>query len=135
MRGFRFGDLASLLMIETRLAARDRQLTLAEDLATVDGKPDVAGFRARMEDPSRRLMSEKQEAWIAAEAARSVEAGHAWQVLGADPPGEFQDSVVVPPGETLCVAFTADNPGLWALHSLVAERADGGLIGSFTVAE
>lgn len=82
MRGFRFGDLASLLMIETRLAARDRQLTLAEDLATVDGKPDVAGFRAKMEDPSRRLMSEKQEAWIAAEAARSVEAGHAWQVLG-----------------------------------------------------
>lgn len=61
--------------------------------------------------------------------------GHAWQVLGADPPGEFQDSVVVPPGETLSVAFTADNPGLWALHSLVAERADGGLIGSFTVAE
>ncbi len=61
--------------------------------------------------------------------------GHDWQVLSPDASGEFQDSLVVPPGETLAVAFTADNPGLWALHSLVAERADGGLIGSFAVAE
>jgi FtsP/CotA-like multicopper oxidase with cupredoxin domain len=61
--------------------------------------------------------------------------GHAWQVLGLDPPGPFQDTVVVPAGQTVSLAFTADNPGLWALHSLVAERADGGLIGTFSVAE
>lgn len=61
--------------------------------------------------------------------------GHAWQVLGQDPPGPFQDTVVVAAGQTVSVAFTADNPGLWALHSLVAERADGGLIGTFEVAE
>ena len=59
--------------------------------------------------------------------------GHVWQVIGADPPAPFQDTVVVPAGEKVAVAFTADNPGLWALHSLVAERADGGLIGSFSV--
>jgi len=61
--------------------------------------------------------------------------GHAWQVLGGEPPGPFLDTVVVPAGQTVSLAFTADNPGLWALHSLVAERADGGLIGTFTVAE
>lgn len=61
--------------------------------------------------------------------------GHDWQVLAAEPSGEFQDSLIVPAGETVSVAFTADNPGLWALHSLVAERADGGLIGSFAVVE
>ena len=44
-------------------------------------------------------------------------------------------TVVIPAGQTVSLAFTADNPGLWALHSLVAERADGGLIGTFTVAE
>ena len=60
--------------------------------------------------------------------------GHAWQVLGAEV-GPFQDTVVVPAGQTASLAFTADNPGLWALHSLVAERADGGLIGTFTVTE
>jgi FtsP/CotA-like multicopper oxidase with cupredoxin domain len=61
--------------------------------------------------------------------------GHAWQVIGQDPPAPFQDTVVVPAGETVSLAFTADNVGLWALHSLVAERADGGLIGTFTVTE
>lgn len=61
--------------------------------------------------------------------------GHVWQVLGSDPPGPFQDTVVVPAGQTVSLAFTADNAGLWALHSLVAERADGGLIGTFTVSE
>jgi FtsP/CotA-like multicopper oxidase with cupredoxin domain len=30
-------------------------------------------------------------------------------------------------------AFVADNPGIWALQSLVAERADSGLIASFAV--
>ena len=61
--------------------------------------------------------------------------GHAWQVLGSDPPGPFQDTVVISAGQSVSLAFTADNPGLWALHSLVAERADGGLIGTFTVSE
>lgn len=61
--------------------------------------------------------------------------GHAWQVLGSDPPGPFQDTVVIPAGQSVSLAFTADNPGLWALHSLVAERADGGLIGTFMVTE
>ena len=61
--------------------------------------------------------------------------GHAWQVLGGEGPGPFQDTVVIPAGQTVSLAFTADNPGLWALHSLVAERADGGLIGTFSVTE
>ncbi|MEO8113238.1 MAG: alkaline phosphatase D family protein [Phenylobacterium sp.] len=82
MRSFHFGDLASLIMVETRLTARDQQLTFKRDLPTVDGKPDVAAFQARLDDPARRMMSPKQEAWIGVEAARSVKAGHAWQVLG-----------------------------------------------------
>jgi alkaline phosphatase D len=83
MRSFHFGDLASLIMVETRLTARDKQLVLKRDLTmTADGKPDVAAFKAKLNDPSRRMMSPKQEAWIGAEAARSVKAGHAWQVLG-----------------------------------------------------
>ncbi|MGA0605514.1 alkaline phosphatase D family protein [Phenylobacterium sp. VNQ135] len=81
-RAFHFGDLASLIMIETRLGARDLQLDLETDLPVVDGKPDVAAFRARLNDPKRRMMSERQEAWIGRELAASVKAGHAWQVIG-----------------------------------------------------
>lgn len=82
MRSFHFGDLASLIMVETRLTARDKQLVLKRDLPGADGKPDVAAFKAKLNDPARRMMSPKQEAWIGAEAARSVKAGHTWQVLG-----------------------------------------------------
>lgn len=81
-RSFRFGDLAQLIMVETRLSARDQQLDLERDLPMVDGKPDVAAFKARLNDPDRRMMGRAQEGWIARELAASVKAGHAWQVIG-----------------------------------------------------
>jgi FtsP/CotA-like multicopper oxidase with cupredoxin domain len=59
--------------------------------------------------------------------------GHVWQPVGAEPPASLADTAVIPAGETLRLAFKADNPGLWALHGLVAERVDGGLITSFVV--
>jgi alkaline phosphatase D len=82
MRSFHFGDLAALIMVETRLSARTQQLTLERDLGAGRGTEAVAAFRAKLDDPARRMMSPRQRAWIAAELSRSVEAGHAWQVLG-----------------------------------------------------
>ncbi|MDO9474669.1 MAG: alkaline phosphatase D family protein [Caulobacter sp.] len=82
-RSFRFGDLASLMMVETRLAARGEPLDYTETtLPVVDGKPDVAHFLKILNDPSRQLMGERQEKWLAGELDRSVKAGEAWQVLG-----------------------------------------------------
>jgi FtsP/CotA-like multicopper oxidase with cupredoxin domain len=59
--------------------------------------------------------------------------GHVWQEIGEVPSGVWQDTAVVPPGEVTTLALVADNPGTWAIHSLIAERADGGMIGSFRV--
>ncbi|WP_293479499.1 alkaline phosphatase D family protein [Phenylobacterium sp.] len=98
MRSFRFGDLAALVMIETRLTARDEQLELERDLPMVDGKPDVAAFRAKLNDPSRRMMDDAQEAWIRSELQASVRAGHAWQVLGNE---VVMGRVVAPTREAL----------------------------------
>ncbi|MDP2260549.1 MAG: alkaline phosphatase D family protein [Caulobacter sp.] len=82
-RSFRFGDLASLMMVETRLAARGEPLDYTDKtLPVVDGKPDVAHFLKILNDPSRQLMGERQEKWLAGELDRSVKAGEAWQVLG-----------------------------------------------------
>ena len=81
-RTFHFGDLVSLIMLETRLTARDEQLDYARDLPVVDGKPDIPAFRKKLHDPARRMMSEAQEAWFAKEVADSVKAGRTWQVLG-----------------------------------------------------
>ena len=80
-RSFHFGDLASLIMVETRLTARSHQIDYATDLV-VDGKPDPDGFGAKMMDPARTMMGERQEAWLAEELAASVRTDKRWQVLG-----------------------------------------------------
>ncbi len=81
-RSFHFGDLASLMMVETRLTARSQQLSYARDLPMVDGKPDAAAFKAKWLDPERRLVGPDQLAWLAGELKGSVDAGRTWQVLG-----------------------------------------------------
>ncbi|MDB5457041.1 MAG: alkaline phosphatase [Caulobacter sp.] len=81
-RTFQFGDVASLLMVETRLTARTKQLDYDDDLPIVDGKPDIAAFTAKWRDPTRRMMGEGQEQWLAREVDASMKAGTAWQILG-----------------------------------------------------
>jgi FtsP/CotA-like multicopper oxidase with cupredoxin domain len=63
--------------------------------------------------------------------------GHVWRPLSAT--GEqaedqsWGDTAVIPPKAKASYVFRAINPGLWTLTSLIAERADAGLIGSFMV--
>ncbi|WP_426011031.1 alkaline phosphatase D family protein [Caulobacter sp. DWR2-3-1b2] len=81
-RGFQFGDVATLLMTETRLTARTHQLDYSHHLAGADGKPDFAAFAVKLKDPARRMMGQGQEQWLAREVDGSVKSGTAWQVLG-----------------------------------------------------
>jgi len=85
-RSFSFGDVATLIMTETRLTARDKQLTFAADLVVkgADGQPrfDETTFNAKLNHPSRQLMGPAQETWLGQELDRSVKAGQTWQVLG-----------------------------------------------------
>ncbi len=61
--------------------------------------------------------------------------GHVWQVIeqgGAVQEGQpWRDTTLVPAMQKQKLAFVADNPGIWVLQSLVAERVDSGLIASF----
>ena len=62
--------------------------------------------------------------------------GHVFRVLhdlddGWDP--YWRDSILVGPGKTKRVAFVADNPGKWAIESLVLDRQVTGLAGWFEV--
>ena len=63
--------------------------------------------------------------------------GHVWKLLESDGQtvdgSSWMDTAVVPGLSNAKLAFVADNPGLWVLQSLVAERSDSGLIGAFTV--
>ena len=62
--------------------------------------------------------------------------GHALRVLhllddGWEP--YWRDSVIVPPGGTVRVAFLADNPGKWLIESTILEHAMSGLAAWFEV--
>ncbi|HEY9234251.1 MAG TPA: alkaline phosphatase D family protein [Phenylobacterium sp.] len=81
-RAFQFGDLLSLFMVETRLTARDQQLNYKRDLPDMTDQAKVAAFRAKLADPSRKMMGAAQEAWLAKGLADSVKSGVTWQVLG-----------------------------------------------------
>ena len=87
-RTVQFGDLASLIMLETRLVARSHQLDYQRDMTFrtgADGRPvpDIEGFMARLDDPSREVLGARQEAWLAGELSASLAAGRPWQVLGS----------------------------------------------------
>lgn len=81
-RSFDFGDLASLLMVETRLLARGEQLTYQADMPVADGRPDVAAFQARRNDPARDLLGDGQRDWIKSTLQASRASGKPWQVVG-----------------------------------------------------
>jgi FtsP/CotA-like multicopper oxidase with cupredoxin domain len=56
--------------------------------------------------------------------------GHAFQVVEIDGkrfPGAVRDTVLVPPGRRVVVAFDANNPGLWALHCHLLYHLEAGM--------
>lgn len=86
-RTFHFGDLASLMMVETRLQGRMRQLSYGADMgfsAGPDGRPvpDVAAFETLRQAEDRDLLGPAQREWLGRELATSKAAGRPWQVLG-----------------------------------------------------
>lgn len=86
-RSFHFGDLASLMMVETRLTGRTEPLDYSKDLTAKDGPDgepvlDLDAFRAKLNDPTRDLMGDEQRAWLTRELSASKAAGRPWQLLG-----------------------------------------------------
>ena len=56
--------------------------------------------------------------------------GHEFQVVGIDGkrfPGAVRDTVLVPPGRRVVVAFDANNPGTWAFHCHLLYHLDAGM--------
>lgn len=60
--------------------------------------------------------------------------GHRYQVVeigGKRFPGAVRDTVLVPPGERVVVAFDANNPGLWAFHCHLLYHLEAGMFQTF----
>ena len=87
-RSLDWGDLARILLLDTRLIGRDRQLdlrsTLLPQLAQggAAAAAAAASFRANvLDDPHRTMMGAAQEAWFAETIAGSKRRGQPWQIV------------------------------------------------------
>lgn len=82
-RTYDYGDLLSLMVIETRLTGRMKALSATRDMIRDKaGNPDVARFEAEvLNEPSRTMMGVQQEAWLEEELAGSRQRGIGWQML------------------------------------------------------
>jgi alkaline phosphatase D len=75
-----FGNLVSVMTLDTRMTGRDRQLDLG---AALRGGPDgIKAFAGgEWQNPARTLLGAEQEVWFASEVAASVKAGQRWQLI------------------------------------------------------
>jgi phosphodiesterase/alkaline phosphatase D-like protein len=87
-RKFEIGDLATLMLLESRLVGRVAiDLTLDEVFLAADAEQARGCCGAEREagnDPNRTMLGPEQEAWLAdaAEAINGRRTGKKWQVLG-----------------------------------------------------
>ena len=83
-RKFEIGDLATLMLLESRLVGRGVDLTFDEVFLAADAdKPAaVAALKEKINDPNRSMLGPEQEAWLSDELKQSAAAGKKWQVLG-----------------------------------------------------
>jgi alkaline phosphatase D len=72
-RSFRFGDLMTLIMLDTRSYGRDLQPDAGENV-------EAADIQAAMQDPKRRMLGRRQERWLRRTLKQA--AGSTWQLIG-----------------------------------------------------
>jgi alkaline phosphatase D len=87
-RRYDWGDLATILALDTRMIGRSLQLSYRTAFADVMDKGDSAlavaaeAFaKGPLAAPDRTLLGARQEAWLSGELKRSQQAGAVWQVL------------------------------------------------------
>lgn len=68
-RAFAFGNLADVVMLDTRVTGRDREARSRDDIKVI-------------EDPARSLLGTAQEHWLFAELRQSQQQQVRWQLLG-----------------------------------------------------
>jgi alkaline phosphatase D len=85
-RSLDWGDLARILLLDTRYIGRDRQLDYRgrfqeRVLAGEDPAALAAEFRPLLDDPNRGILGATQEAWLNNAMATSKAAGQRWQII------------------------------------------------------
>lgn len=82
-RHFSFGDLASLITLETRHTGRSEQIDYSDHLESIDNKSDRDRFmRDILGDSSRSMLSSDMESFLASSLAKSLSESEPWRLVG-----------------------------------------------------
>ena len=83
-RHYSFGDLASLITLESRHTGRSRQIDLDDYLDDMHSKADAQEFiNTVIGAPDRKLLSSEMEQFLADELAESVRTNRRWRIIGS----------------------------------------------------
>ena len=82
-RHFKFGDLASLITLETRHTGRSKQYTWSGRLDDFEGIADANAFYDDVVGaPDRNMLSAEMESFLKSELSESARAGRRWRIIG-----------------------------------------------------
>jgi alkaline phosphatase D len=103
-RSFDFGKLVSLHMLDTRLIGRDQQVMMSS-YEDADEKFDAAKFRADVASPRRKMIGDRQMAWLEQGVRHS---SAAWQIIGQQVlMARMEYPMPVATGEVSCADYAA----------------------------
>ena len=81
-RAFDWGDLATIVALETRLTARDEPLAIEDVSEILDGGTDLDEFnKTVLFDKSREVLGDTQRKFIADTLKQSKQAGKPWRIV------------------------------------------------------
>jgi alkaline phosphatase D len=78
-RNFTVGNLINLIMLDTRVIGRDKQLEYSDYISPTTGAFNDTAFQSDWLNPSRTLLGSTQRSWLMAQVSGS---SAKWQVLG-----------------------------------------------------
>ncbi|ENW99760.1 hypothetical protein F900_02359 [Acinetobacter modestus] len=123
-RQFNFGGLVNLMMLDTRIIARDEQLEYGEFINPMTGKLDVVAFQAALFNSTRTIMGETQREWLLGNKEKNIvgviqSSNATWDVLGQ----QILMTKMFVPAELLqaLAEITAGNPSLDTLNKMNAQ--------------
>ena len=82
-RHYKFGDLASLITLESRHSGRSEQISLDKNLPNIHNKQQAQDFmRDTVGAQNRNMLSKDMEAFLSEELKESIDVGRGWRIIG-----------------------------------------------------
>jgi len=82
-RHYKFGDLISLITLESRHTGRSKQISYQDHLEKILTEKNVETFlKTVLGEDKREMLSEQMKGFLASELAESVSAGRTWRIIG-----------------------------------------------------